>query len=330
LPEPPPQVSAADTRLRADARGSNGGIRKKLAAGVDKMPLHSIPETELRDHCRRAIEGLELWLRRLIDDRFSAVFGSDYMNAKKPNGDRLIRGSLAKELQERQAKQPDRFPRVIDAAFLEDQIDLICNPDHYRTLFAEALESAFGAGGDRLREMLSRMIAPRNALYHANPISVHDAYRVLCYSMDVVQSLKDYYSSVGKAQEYNVPTVIRVSDSLGHVRNLGQGNRPPHGSAMVDYSNDQSSYLRSGDTLSLEVEIDPSFDTSEYDIRWGIANATVIPPRITGKKFTLTLTEAYVSTRFCAVCWVTSKKGWHKLGSFDDQVDIAYRVLPPV
>jgi hypothetical protein len=134
------------------------------------MPLHSIPETELRDHCRRAIEGLELWLRRLIDDRFSAVFGSDYMNAKKPNGDRLIRGSLAKELQERQAKQPDRFPRVIAAAFLEGQIDLICNPDHYRTLFAEALEGAFGAGGDRLREMLGRMIAPRNALYHANPI----------------------------------------------------------------------------------------------------------------------------------------------------------------
>ena len=43
------------------------------------------------------------------------------------------------------------------AAFLEDQIDLICNPDHYRTLFAEALEGAFGAGGDRLRVMLGRV-----------------------------------------------------------------------------------------------------------------------------------------------------------------------------
>jgi hypothetical protein len=292
------------------------------------MPLHSISEVELRDHCKRAIEGLELWLRRLIDDQFSAAFGSDYVNAQKPNGDRLIRGSLARELLDRQAKEPERFPRAIDAAFLEDQIDLICNPDHYRTWFGDALEGAFGPGADRLKEMLGRLVRHRNALYHANAISVHEAYRVLCYSMDVIQSLKDYYARVGKAQEYNAPTIVRISDSLGHVVNLGQQRRGP---GMVDYSNDPSAHLRCGDTLSIEVEVDPSFDASEYDIRWSIANLPAPPaPNILGKRFVLRLAELHVSTRFCAVCWVTSKKSWHKLGSVDDQVDIAYRVLPPV
>ena len=289
------------------------------------MPLHSTPEAELRDHCKRAIEALEAWLRRLIDDRFSAEFGPDYINAKKSNGDNLVRASLAKQLMERQKKESRRFARSIDAAVLDDLIDLICNPDHYAKYFNDALDGAFGQGGNHLREMLGRLVTPRNALYHANPISVHEAYRVLCYSTDVIQSLKDYYAALGTAQHYNVPTVIRLSDSLGHVVHLG--NR--QGQGMVDYSNDPSAYLRCGDTLSIEVDVDPSFDSSEYDIRWSVAHMSYAPNTV-GRKFTVKLTERYVSTRFCAVCWVTSKKSWHKLGGFDDQIDVAYRVLPPV
>jgi hypothetical protein len=294
------------------------------------MPLHSTPEAELRDHCKSAIEGLEAWLRRLIDDRFTAEFGVDYVNAKKLNGENLIRASLARQLMERREKEPNRFARLIDAAFLDDQIDLICNPDHYAKYFKDALDGAFGHGGNHLREMLDRLVTPRNALYHANPISVHEAYRVLCYSMDVVQSLKDYYAARGMAQQYNVPTVVRLGDSLGHVVHLSEGNRHPQGWGMVDYSNDPSAYLRCNDTLSIEVDIDPSFDTSEYDIQWTIANLPGPVPHTTGKKFLLRLTDQYISIRFCAVCRVTSKKTWHKLGGFDDQIDIAYRVLPPV
>jgi hypothetical protein len=294
------------------------------------MPLHSIPETELRDYCKRAIEGLEVWLRRLIDDRFSAAFGDNYIDAKKSNGGNLIGGAISKQLRERQGKEPKRFTRLIDAAFLDDLIALICNPDHYRMYFKDALDGAFGGGGDHLREVLDRLVTPRNALYHANQISVHEAYRVLCYSMDVVQALKDYYAKLNMTQQYNVPTVIRLSDSLGHVVHLSKGNRHPQGLAMVDYSNDTSAHLRCGDSISIEVDVDPTFDSSEYDIRWGIANLSGPAPQIVGRKFTLNLTEQFVSTRFCAVCWVTSKKSWHKLGSFDDQIDIAYRVLPPV
>jgi hypothetical protein len=48
-----------------------------------------------------------------------------------------------------------------------------------------------------------------------------------------------------------------------------------------------------------------------------------------GPKFVLLLEERYVSTRFCAVCRIISNARWHKLGTHDDQIDIAYRVLPP-
>jgi hypothetical protein len=279
------------------------------------MPLHSTPEAELREHCKRAIEGLEAWLRRLINDRFSAEFGPDYISAKKPNGDNLIRASLVKDLVERRNKEPNRFARVIDAALLDDQIGLICNPEHYAKYFKDALDGAIGNGGAHLREMLGRLVTPRNALYHANPISVHEAYRILCYSMDVVQSLKDHYAGVGMAQQYNVPTVIRVSDSLGRVVHLSDGNRSPQGFGMVDYSNNPSAYLRCNDTLSIEVDIDPSFDSSEYDIQWTIANLPGPVPHTTGRKFTLKLSERYVSTRLCAVCRVISKKNWHKIGT---------------
>jgi hypothetical protein len=141
------------------------------------MPLYSIPEAELRDHCKRAIEGLELWLRRLIDDRFSAEFGPNYIDAKKPNGANLFRTAIAQGLRTRQANEPKRFQRLIDAAFIDDQIDLICNPDHYRIYFKDALDGAFGASAEHVRELLTRLVVPRNALYHANPISVHEAYR---------------------------------------------------------------------------------------------------------------------------------------------------------
>ena len=291
------------------------------------MPLYSMPENEMRNHCKRAIEGLEFWLRRLIDNRLSDAYGPNYVDATRADGSRIIRSELSRKLVERLKAEPQRFSRDIDAALLDEQIDIICNPVLYKDHFRVALESLFPQGNEVARTTLQRLIAPRNALYHSNPLSVHAAYRVLCYSMDVVEALKDYYARISMAEQYNVPTVIKVSDSLGRVEHLSGSNRHPNGPAMIDYSNDASAYLRCGDTISIEVEVDPAFDAEDYDIEWLISN--IGGPKTVGPKFSLVLIDRYVSTRFCVVCRVTSKKAWHKLGTFDDQIDIAYRVLPP-
>jgi hypothetical protein len=292
------------------------------------MPLHSVLESELRDHCKRSIEALELWLRRLIDQMLSSVYGPSYIDAIKPGGHRVVKTEIAKRLKERAAKEPSRFHRLIDAALLDDTIDLICNPELYELHFKKALQAAFPNGHPEARTFLERLVPPRNALYHANPISVHDAYRVLCYSLDIISALQTYYRGQNMQQQFNVPTVIRIVDSFGHAVDRSGLIGHPDGPAMLDYSRDEQSYLRSGDTLSIEVDVDPSFDPASYEIKWLISN--VGGPIIYGRKFTLPLTERYVSTRFCAVCHVISNASWHKLGTHDDQIEIAYRVLPPL
>jgi hypothetical protein len=292
------------------------------------MPLYTISEAQMRDGCKRAIEGLELWLRRLIDTKLIEAYGQNYLDAQKADGSRVINSSLANTLAERRAQEPARFVRAIDAAFLADQIQIICNPALYREHFADALNDIFPQGNDSARTFLSRLVAPRNALSHANPISVHDAYRVLCYSMDVVEGLKAYYARVNMANLYNVPTVVRILDSLGHLVYLSSSNRSLDGPAIVDYSRDEKSYLRCGDSISITAEVDPAFRPDQYEVEWSIAN--VGGPRIAGEKFQMVLSDRYVSTRFCVVCRVKSNQNWHKLGSCDDQIDIAYKVLPPI
>ena len=290
------------------------------------MPLHSLPDSELREHCRRAIEGLELWLRRLIHETFSDKFSPNYIDVVTPRGVRLVRGQLAESLKQRMAAEPTRYPRPIDAAVLEDLRDLICNPEHW-PYFKAALKDAFPDGASVAREFLDRVVRPRNALSHANPISVHDAHRVLCYSLDVVESLKQHYIRMNKDRLYNVPTVVRILDSLGHVIDLA-GSAARMQPAPNDFSNDESCYLRSGSTLSIQVEIDPAFRPSEYEVRWSVANIAF--QQVTGFKFSLLLEDRFTMTRLCVVCLVVSNKSWHKFGNYDDQVEMAYRVLPPI
>lgn len=286
-------------------------------------------ESEMRDLCKRYLEALELWLRRLIDDQLSAAFGQDFIDATRPDGSRLISAELARNLAERQDREPKRFSRPIDAALLHEQISIVCRPDLYRQYFQVALRDVFPSGHASARAVLQRLVPPRNALAHANPLSMHEICRVLCYSMDVIEGLKSYYSRVSMSQLYNVPTVIRVWDSLGHEEYLTRSNRDLDGPTARDYSRDKSAYLQSGDTLWIEVDVDPTFDEQDYDIEWHVSNIGDSMTQV-GRRFVLQLSERYVSTRFCAVCYLTSKKNWHRLGLFDDQIDMTYKVLPPV
>ena len=199
----------------------------------------------------------------------------------------------------------------------------MCKPDLYEAFFKQGLKEAFG-GNDSLRPMLLRLIDPRNSLSHANPISVHDAYRALCYSGDVLQSLKKYYSGRGMAQQYNVPTILRVRDSFGHVTHMAtRENR------VVDFSNNPPLYLTCGERLSLEVEVDPSFDASEYDVRWSAMASVFVNDMAVGHKFALVLEPRHVSTQLTIQCTVISHKPWHKEGAHDDILVVYYRVLPP-
>src|ERR1700693_5791176 len=118
------------------------------------MPLYALPESELRDHCKRSVEALELWLRRLIEQKLSAAYGPNYLDATKPNGDNIIRTEIRNRLKEKAAKEPHRFARLIDAAFLEDAVDIISNPELYKLHFSDALSAAFPNGHAEVRTLL--------------------------------------------------------------------------------------------------------------------------------------------------------------------------------
>jgi hypothetical protein len=230
------------------------------------MPLSKLPERDLRDACRARLEMLELWLRRLIHEKFEETYSNDILNAKNAAGDFVLKKELREHIEKHLRDRPGRYKRPVDAAMLDDLITIICKSDTYTSCFATALAVAFPLGNEEARNFLNRLVAPRNHLSHANPISIRQAEQVICYSNDVVYALRDFYAMIGKADTYNAPRILRMWDSFGHVEHAetAQAERRH----KFDYSDDPASFLRPGDTLTIEIEVDPSFSVEGFIVKW--------------------------------------------------------------
>jgi hypothetical protein len=284
------------------------------------VPLHALTEAALREHCRLALESLEVWLRRLLHDTLTERYGADYIAATHEDGSYVINSDLRTGLRDRRDREPNRYPRPIDAADLDDEIRIICNPNLY-PLFRESLNGAFPVGREQARVSLGLLLPPRNALAHANPISVRQAEQVICYSRDVIDSLKSHYMNKNQEKEYDAPTVVRYTDSFGTT--VHENEMRHTGSCILEFDRDPAKSLRVGDTLWMQVDIDDSFAPDDYVVEWmcGIAHST-------GTRLVLQLENRHVSQQFQIRCRVISKKDWHRLGHCDDLVAITFKVLP--
>jgi len=180
------------------------------------MDLHLLNNDARRSLCRRELEALEHWLRRLVHETLAAAHSVEYLDAVDRGGRRLIKREVRDEIAKRLEKEPARYQRPVDAALLGDLVTIICNFENWRDYFGAALEEAFPLGNEDARIFLRRLVDIRNKLSHANPISVHEAARVICYTLDVIDSMKAYYMKRNLEKEYNVPTIIRITDSLGN------------------------------------------------------------------------------------------------------------------
>lgn len=290
------------------------------------MPLHYVDTDVLRAACKRNLENLEQWLRRLIDGELSKV-QHEYLKIER-NGSPIFKSSIREGLVQKSLNNPNRFPRPIDAATLEQEIAIITNQMIYNDCFGAALSAAFPNGRDECRVFLSRLIEPRNHLYHANHISIRQAERVCCYSNDVIDSLKDYYMLVGLDQEYNAPTIIAYRDSLGRsfsgtgLRRDASGEKSlwdTTGTSMIPWPK-----FRVGDTATFEVDIDPSFDSSDYKVLWQSLGSTWGE----GRRLEKTFQNADVMQHQVLLCRVISNKEWHRLGGSDDVLYVHMSVLP--
>lgn len=295
------------------------------------MPLHSLPDVVLRQSCKEAVEALEFWLRRVIDITLVPVFGSDYINAKSSKtSQQIIKKSVRDSIQNRAASNPSRYPRMVDAMLLDEEVDIVCHPDLYKNYFKEYFDSSYTFGNDQLRHCLRKILEPRNNLAHANPISIRQAEQIICYSHDVIDSIKARLKEKNLDREYNAPTLIKVSDSRGFVFHDSQIRRNNTGRGGIDLTSDQSTWLRSGDTLSVEVEVDPSFSAEEYTVDWVFPQGVNVQKYNSGNRVVLQLTDDNVRVDFTIYCKVVSNKTWHRCGDVDDCVGITYKVLPTI
>jgi hypothetical protein len=289
---------------------------------------YKLTDAEIRSICREKLESLEYWLRRVIDEILAPIY-NDYLNYKDQNGNRLIKNDIVKSLEARRANEPHRYPRLIDAVLLDDAIDIICNPNLYKNYFNEILKHTYPDGREEARTFMKKLIPARNSLSHANPISTRQAEQVICYSNDVIDSIKNYYSLKSMDNEYNVPLILKVTDSFGNIFHRNQLGTVHDGGIAKQFFDDPKYHLRVGDVLTLEVEVDPSFPEEEYTIKWGSAKgfSTPIPD---GRKAVIQITEKQVALHFDVQCRVTSNKGWHRMHSgADDFMFFQYKVLPP-
>jgi hypothetical protein len=284
------------------------------------VPLHRLPNEDIRLACRQKLETCELWLRRLIDEQLSQQFGVAYFSDGVHDGVHLFRKEIRTHAARWIAKNPNRYQKPVDTLVLEHLIDTLCKHGLYKLCFSSSLKRAFPEGAEEARTFFSRLVPIRNALSHANPMSIHDAERVLCYCDDVIEALKEHYRELNMNNTYNAPVFTRFVDSLGH------SEMPAESRIAYSYAD---TTLRPGDSISLEVEIDSSFDPEDYTVEWGVQSIRMAENG-TGGHFVLMLLPRHVSEKLDIQATLTSKRDWHRHGTVDARMSIGYRVLPPL
>jgi hypothetical protein len=271
------------------------------------------------------LENVERWLRRLVHDELSKRY-PNYLQDKKEDGSNVIKSSIVRDVQVRRNSNPDRYPRDVDAFLLDDLIAVLSNPSLY-SYFRPALLKAFPHGRDEAQTFLNRLIAPRNALAHANQLTLRNAEQIVCYSGDIIDSIKEYYREIGMENDYNVPTILRVSDNLGNSFERSQLSNVNDGCKAMYLHNKVS--LRPGDVLTVELEIDPSFEPETYDIEWKALKPKLV--KETSSRIILNIDDSMVAQKWTLWCTITTKNKWHRLSTgADDFLFVSYRILPPV
>lgn len=292
-------------------------------------PLIDLSEIQLRDLCRHHIDTFENWSRRLLDETFKQNYGTDYFEHMVSDDQPLIKAEIKRRIEKRMTDNPGRFPRKIDAILIEDIEYFLCREDLYAKHFKSVLEPFYSSVAE-VRSVLNRLIPIRNKLAHGNTISLHEAEQCICYTGDFVAVYKQLYIAIGKDKDYNVPTILRIKDSLGNdiIREDTRYKWELHFYGIT-YPEIK---LRSGDEYKLWVDVDSSFDASFYDIKWIVKqDYTTVINKGTGNVISFALTNKNVSYSPTIVIELTTKRNWHRFHEIDDIVELHYeRVLPPI
>lgn len=288
-----------------------------------------ISEVELRDICRHHIDTFENWSRRLIDEVFKKHYGAEYFDYKISDDQPLVKSEVKRRIEKRMLDNPGRYPRKIDGILIEDIEYFFCRDDLYSAFFKQILEP-FYSGQNEVRKILQRVIVIRNKLSHGNTISYHEAEQCICYTNDFIEVFKLYYQMQGKGRDYNVPVFLRIKDCFGN--DIVREDSSYSWDVYFKHNLGPTVQLRSGDEYKLWVEVDSSFNSSDYNIDWyvlyGLTNSIA---KGSGTEVSFTVTNKHVSYSPEITIYLTTKKEWHRFGKHDDLIEIRLEnVLPPI
>lgn len=127
--------------------------------------------------------------------------------------------------------------------------------------------------------------------------------------------------------QFNVPQIIRVSDSIG--RSVSREDLCHASNGIIWIDPDYEYNFRPKDRYRVQIEIDPSFTEDEYIINWNVNNE--IMGDFNNKNFCeICLENRHVSQNLSIQCDIISKKDWHRFSYFDDSLSVMIPVFPPV
>lgn len=283
----------------------------------------NLPDEQLRAICRTHIEALEKWMRLMLHLALTEKYGNDYLHVKNADGNYKFKTKLVENADKMKAAEPGRFPTLLDTLFLDDLIYMVCHNDIYSTL-SGALRDFYPEGMQETRTFLNRIVPVRNKLSHTNPFSERDAQRAVCYSNDFIDAAKEYFKQKKMTDSFNVPTIIRISDSFGNEM------LPPNAKSFVyelkDPETSQPLTLHHGDKFSVTLEIDPSFNPNDYDLRWDKTEGLEIYDN--GKKVTISIGNNLIGEKKLIGCYVISHNDWHRSTGYDQFLVLKFTALP--
>lgn len=288
---------------------------------------YNYSDEELRAICRNHIENFEKWARIFIHGILSDKIGEDYFHTKGADGNYLMKKSMVEKADKMIADEPSRFPTPVDTLFVEDIVYLLCKPDFYKDYFSQYLRIMYPDGNSELRTFLERLIPIRNKLSHTNPFSIRDAERCVCYSNDFIDCIKEYYKMKGKDKEFNIPTIIRVTDSLGNEYLIKENDTLTFQSiSILDPESKQNKVFYAGEKFSLNLTLDPSFSEDSYTLNWGPQKGIEISEN--GKRADITITNELIGERNVIWCNLVTTNEWHKYHGYDQQLLFTFKALP--
>lgn len=275
---------------------------------------------EREELARRYVGSAERWLRKLIHHQLSQELGPNYITQGGWNK-KLIANVRSK------LSDKSEIEREVDATSFGEAIMIVCHDKYWRELFSEPLAGVYPMGANEARFFLTCLKDIRDDISHGHSCSTRQLEQSVCYSNDLADSLKSFFRRINMKRAYNVPLIVRYTDNRGNDSTL-EGVPIDIYTRVIDWRQQGNGDLYPGDSLTIEIEIDPAFDENTYSVTWQVLQQQSEP--VIGTAASIDIERRHVNEQLEIRFIVISTESWHRQDEKDDMLSVLYRVFPPL